>query len=181
MVSQRTVVIVAVSALLAAAITGGGVYWVMHRWASATADEQSTTIASLRRQLSEAKATPAPTRTPVASTTPTATPVSDATAVTLQTKAFTAKLGTSSEDSVGTLFTAAYLKTFQTQYQSSVAALLGVQDTPDQGYTYGTPSVKGTAADITVGFKYSGSGTTTYKFSLQKTGTTWLINSITKQ
>ncbi len=179
MVSSRTVVIVAVSVVVAAALTGGGVYWFMQQKVTASQDEQSTTIASLRRQLSDARATP----TPAQSTTPapTATPTTDVAIITNQAKAFTAKLGTSTEDAVDSLFTTAFQKTYKDQHQSSVGKLLGIQDTPDQGYTYGTPSVKGTAADVTVSFKYSGSGTANYKFSFQKSGSTWLINSIVKQ
>ncbi|QQR52442.1 hypothetical protein IPG36_07925 [bacterium] len=179
MVSSRTVVIVAVSAVVAAALAGGSVYWVMQQKATASQDEQSTTIASLRRQLSDARATPTPAKS--TSPTPTVTPITDVAIITNQAKAFTAKLGTASEDAVDSLFTTAFQKTYKDQHQSSVGKLLGIQDTPDQGYTYGTPSVKGTAADVTVSFKYSGTGTTNFKFSFQKSGTTWLISSITKQ
>ena len=179
MVSTKSVVLVIISAVLAACLTGGVVYAVMHQKATTDQEEQSTTIASLRRQLAEARSTPTPaaTLTPA----PTATPASDAATIATQTKAFTAKLGTNTESTVTTLFTPAFQKTYQDQHSGSLAKLLGIQDTPDQGYIYGTPAIKGSAADITVGFKYSGSGTTNYKFSFQKTGTTWLISGIAKQ
>jgi flagellar basal body-associated protein FliL len=187
------ILITALVALVFVAAASAGTWYYMNKKAQKAADDSNQKITELQKQMeglkTEAKTsttTPSVTGSTAASNASTVISAEDALKINAIMKSFTSNIqytgGASYSAKTVSVMTEQLSQTLKnkltSEYGNSFALLLGIQDTPDNGYLIGVPTGAGSSASVNVEFKYTGGNNLQKKFTLIKVNGAWFIDAI---